>query len=208
MSALIKEYEPLLKETEKPVDLVEISERDGILFNNRFCQDRRLRQVLYQKIIAARQFLPSGLTFMIYEAYRPRHRQVELWERVQKQYRAENPFISQVDLDALCHRFVSNPYKTGSGHQFGCAIDITLYNVDEGCELDMGTPIQSFESAIQTDSPLVTKAQQDNRFMMRDALEREGLVNYPEEWWHYSYGDRLWAILTSQEETLYSPLQL
>ena len=38
------------------------------------------------------------------------------------------------------------------------------------------------------------------------ALEGAGLVNYPTEWWHWSYGDRYWAYATGAERALYGPL--
>jgi D-alanyl-D-alanine dipeptidase len=31
-----------------------------------------------------------------------------------------------------------------------------------------------------------------NRDILISTLARYGLGNYPDEWWHFSYGDRLW----------------
>jgi D-alanyl-D-alanine dipeptidase len=31
-------------------------------------------------------------------------------------------------------------------------------------------------------------------------------VNYPTEWWHWSHGDRYWALLTGAEAALYGPV--
>jgi hypothetical protein len=33
-----------------------------------------------------------------------------------------------------------------------------------------------------------------------------GLVNYPTEWWHWSYGDRYWALLTGADHAIYGPV--
>jgi D-alanyl-D-alanine dipeptidase len=33
-----------------------------------------------------------------------------------------------------------------------------------------------------------------------------GLVNYPTEWWHWSYGDRYWALVTGAPAALYGPV--
>jgi len=30
-------------------------------------------------------------------------------------------------------------------------------------------------------------------------------VNYPTEWWHWSYGDRYWAFVTGAPHALYGP---
>ena len=33
-----------------------------------------------------------------------------------------------------------------------------------------------------------------------------GLVNYPTEWWHWSYGDRYWALMTGATAAVYGPV--
>jgi D-alanyl-D-alanine dipeptidase len=33
-----------------------------------------------------------------------------------------------------------------------------------------------------------------------------GLINYPTEWWHWSFGDRYWALLTAAPHALYGPI--
>jgi D-alanyl-D-alanine dipeptidase len=37
------------------------------------------------------------------------------------------------------------------------------------------------------------------------ALTAAGLVNYPTEWWHWSFGDRYWALATGAGAALYGP---
>jgi D-alanyl-D-alanine dipeptidase len=37
-------------------------------------------------------------------------------------------------------------------------------------------------------------------------LSAQGLVNYPTEWWHWSYGDRYWALLTGAAHATYGPI--
>jgi hypothetical protein len=31
------------------------------------------------------------------------------------------------------------------------------------------------------------------------------IINYPTEWWHYSYGDRYWAYHQNQPHAIYGP---
>ena len=42
--------------------------------------------------------------------------------------------------------------------------------------------------------------------LLARVLCREGLVNYPTEWWHYSFGDRYWALATGAAAALYGPV--
>ncbi len=38
---------------------------------------------------------------------------------------------------------------------------------------------------------------------MSDALNVVGFVNYPTEYWHWSYGDRYWAYVKQQPFAIY-----
>ena len=44
------------------------------------------------------------------------------------------------------------------------------------------------------------------RELLARVLTRHGLVNYPTEWWHWSYGDRYWAFTTGHGTALYGPV--
>jgi D-alanyl-D-alanine dipeptidase len=33
-------------------------------------------------------------------------------------------------------------------------------------------------------------------------------VNYPAEWWHYSYGDRMWAAYSNRRTAIYGVLDM
>jgi len=33
------------------------------------------------------------------------------------------------------------------------------------------------------------------------------MINYPDEWWHFSYGDRLWAEITDRKEAFFAPIE-
>ena len=44
-----------------------------------------------------------------------------------------------------------------------------------------------------------------NRKMLYDVMAEQGFINYPTEWWHFSYGDRYWALLTGADHAIYGP---
>ena len=50
-------------------------------------------------------------------------------------------------------------------------------------------------------------SQRTPKKMKAAALRGAGLVNYPTEWWHWSYGDRYWALLTGAGHALYGPVR-
>ncbi len=53
-----------------------------------------------------------------------------------------------------------------------------------------------FRSRITSISPEAAK----NRKTMSQALSVVGFVNYPTEYWHWSYGDRYWAYVKKQAQ--------
>ena len=46
-----------------------------------------------------------------------------------------------------------------------------------------------------------------NRDIMSSALTKVGFVNYPGEYWHWSYGDRYWAYHAREKEALYGTIE-
>ena len=107
---------------------------------------------------------------------------------------------------ALCDVFCANPYRQGSGHQSGAAVDVTLCD-KTGVEYDMGGVVRGFDESADFDYPVLPE-QRKNRLILREALTKAGFVNYPSEWWHYSFGDRLWARLTGSEIAVFGKLDL
>ena len=51
----------------------------------------------------------------------------------------------------------------------------------------MGTGFDLFDPRANTDNPDITAAQRANRKLLLDAMKRRGFVNYPLEWWHFTY---------------------
>jgi D-alanyl-D-alanine dipeptidase len=93
-------------------------------------------------------------------------------------------------------------------HVAGAAVDLTLVDLD-GNGLDMGTEIDATPEqsggACYFDSPLIDVVARRNRTVLAHALSGAGLVNYPTEWWHWSYGDRYWALMKGYDAALYGP---
>ncbi|AMV35957.1 M15 family metallopeptidase [Planctomyces sp. SH-PL62] len=114
----------------------------------------------------------QGFGLLIYDGYRP-------WY-VTKIFREATP--------AKYHDFVADPAK-GSRHNRGCAVDLTLYDLKSGRPVDMPTGYDDFTERAFSDSPDATPPQAANRATLRKALEAEGFLHLPEEWWHYDYKD-------------------
>jgi zinc D-Ala-D-Ala dipeptidase len=158
---------------------------------------RRLRADVHARLQRAAASLPDGAAFLVLDALRTQAQQFAGWNRRLVALARQHPGLDLATLTELCRRDVADPVNRPSGHQSGAAIDVTL--VEAGVELDMGCAYGDFSSRgtdhdrVRTDCAALTPAQRGNRRLLAEALARAGFVNYPEEWWHFSHGDRLWA---------------
>ena len=80
---------------------------------------------------------------------------------------------------------------------------------DDG-ELELGTavnatPKDSADACFTAATDITPEARQW-RDVLCSALSTAGLVNYPTEWWHWSYGDRYWAVTTQSAAARYGVL--
>ena len=78
-----------------------------------------------------------------------------------------------------------------SGHSTGGAVDVTLYYC--GKEIDCGGKYLTFTPSTPTWSKELSSLQQRCRFILYDAMTAAGFINYPLEWWHFCYGDKMYA---------------
>lgn len=199
----------LIQEIDDSFQVVEISQNDGIFFNDKYTKVKLIRKYIYEMLLKAKDHLPTGYNFIIYEAYRPLASQITLWNEIIEKEKIKNPDMSvdSEDFIALCDKFVANPYRQGSGHQSGAAIDVSLID-DNGVEYDMGGQVRGFENTAEFDCPDISKEAEKNRKILNNALSEVGFVNYPSEWWHYSFGDRLWAKLTGSKIAIFGKIDL
>ena len=118
-----------------------------------------------------RDLRSQGLGVKIFDAYRPVRAtlaMVDWTERVNRPELLKDGYIA-----------------SRSRHNLGLAIDLTLIDLPCGKELEMGTPFDTFSAAAHTANAAGTAAA--NRQALKIAMEREGFVNYDQEWWHFSF---------------------
>ena len=157
-----------ITESEIPVRMSVFEETDRIFLNPKFRDDWRIRTEIRQRIEKASLTLPGGLAFMIYEAYRSRQQQHQIWDPVYTRIQNENPEWSTDRLYAEASRWISPPDGFGSGHQAGAAVDITLASFDRN-PLNMGTNMNEKSPLSPTDSP-VAKNIRKNRDILITTL--------------------------------------
>jgi len=120
----------------------------------------------------------SSLSFLIYDAVRPRSVQQLMWDTLNM------PIQKKV-------KFVSNPIN-GSLHNYGAAVDITICD-STGSPLDMGAGFDDkrliawpVHEQRFLESGELNQKQVNNRILLRKAMRAGGFFNIQSEWWHFN----------------------
>jgi D-alanyl-D-alanine dipeptidase len=165
-----------------------------------------LREGVLERLLKAQAQLPADLRFLVVEGYRPPALQRRYFENYAARLRAEQPGWTGEQIRSAASRFVSPPEI--APHSAGAAVDLTLADAD-GRELDLGTRMnatpEESAGACYTDAAGISAPARAHREILGRALTAEGFVNYPTEWWHWSFGDRYWALLTGAANACYGP---
>lgn len=171
--------------------------------NVRECNDqfvkidgRCLRKGVAELLKVAESKLPKGVKIKILSAHRPIAEQQKLWNNEIKNLRRSHPDATDMELHKMARWRVADP-KVGGGHQTGGAVDVTLVD-SRGRELDMGGKYLAFDATVKTKA-----VKNKNREILYRAMIDSGFVNYAYEWWHYSYGDKMWAAYKRKKYAIY-----
>ena len=111
-----------------------------------------------------------GYGLLVFDGYRP-------WSVTRLFWAVTPPHLRE---------FVANP-RQGSRHNRGCAVDLTLFDLATGREVEMPTPYDDFTEKAAQEYAGATPAQSAHRAMLREAMAKEGFLTYPSEWWHFDY---------------------
>ncbi len=164
----------------------------------------RVRSGVAERLVEASKLLPDGIRLQVVEGHRSAADQLAIIDWYSAELRAADLALGEAALATLTSRFVS-PIEVAP-HVAGAAIDVTLADRD-GRELDLGTPIDATPEASVGrcffDAPGLEPLLARTATCSRPRSAAHGFVNYPTEWWHWSYGDRYWALITGADAALY-----
>lgn len=130
----------------------------------------------------------QGYYIKIFDAYRPQ-RAVDhfvRWAKDLDDTKMKGKYYPDLDKSVL---FELGYIAEKSGHSRGSTVDLTLVDIKTGGELDMGSGFDFFGEISNHGTGLITKEQEKNRNILRNAMVSAGFEVYPEEWWHYKLED-------------------
>ncbi len=188
--------------------------RSGVLERLQRAQDQ---------LSAAQDPVAGSLQLAIFDAWRPlqvqaymvRHTVRELCQQrgVDPLDPAQGVALEAVERDV--GRFWAPPSRDPGmppPHSTGAAVDLTLADTT-GHVLAMGGEIDAIGEESIPDAH-ASAAEQDplgdaalwhgRRCLLHDVMRAAGFVRHPNEWWHFSHGDQLWAWSLCAEEAIYA----
>lgn len=121
---------------------------------------------------AQRKLKAQGYGLLIFDGYRPWAITKLFWDITPPEKR----------------NFVADPAK-GSKHNRGCAVDLSLYALKTGQEVEMPGAYDEFSERSYPTYKGGTAEQRQRRDLLRRALEVEGFTVNEYEWWHFDYKD-------------------
>jgi len=183
------------------------------------------------------QILQPGWNLAIFDGYRPVAVQkfmvdYTFGELVQAQgWEQESLMLEQSEsLWELVHQIWAVPNydrATPPPHSTGGAVDLALVDAT-GAIVDFGSPIDEIsershpdfyaqnsqdsqnlllrQSTVTPDPQRQTYHQQ--RVILMAVMEQAGFQRHPGEWWHFCYGDQMWAWLSEATTAIYGRVEV
>ena len=125
-----------------------------------------------------------------------------------KQLQRRDPALSGARLTEEVERYWAAPSadeNSPAPHATGAAVDLTLRWKD-GEALWMGSLFDDvtalagrdrFEYLAADNFSFSDQEARANRRLLHWLMVEEGFAGHPDEWWHFSWGDQMWAALTA-----------
>ncbi len=114
----------------------------------------------------------SGYGLLIHDGYRPWAITKLFWDMT----------------SGFQREFVADP-KTGSKHNRGCAVDLTIYDLATGKVVEMPGSYDEMTPRSYPDYPGGPPEARAKRDLLRKAMESHGFTVESNEWWHFNYKD-------------------
>ena len=132
--------------------------------------------------------MAKGYRLKIYDAYRPQKAVDHFvrWAADVADTTMKYCFYPNLDKSVL---FEQDYIMAKSGHTRGSTVDLTLFDMATGKELDMGGTFDWFGEESHPDYRGITDEQYAHRMILRTAMLSHGFKPLDSEWWHFTLAD-------------------
>ena len=179
-----------------------------------------LRESVVDKLINANKLLKTinkNYSLIIYDAWRPIEVQSFMFNlalenefKLRGLINTEEKINNYPDVLKKVERFWAFPdanKKCPPPHSTGAAVDLTLIDLsgkllNMGCEIDNmgGEAVPDFYKNSSSKDGVLRNIR---RNLLKNVMCHSGFSQHPNEWWHFSYGDQLWAWQNDFKKAIY-----
>lgn len=192
--------------------LVNLKEtRLNLLFESSIIKgyDYLVREALVDKLRRICKTLKKeNKILIIRSAWRSFEHQRLIWHDRVKLLQKKHPNMTSKEINDLVSYFVAPPTK--SMHATGGAIDALIYDqknarvmdfgTNEGLKLDLNKKCYPYH-------PTISLTAKRNRKLLIHLFENEGFVVDVKEYWHFDFGNVIWALEKKEEKAIYDIIQ-
>lgn len=159
--------------TGKPVDGYEV---------NRIAGTHELAAALHA---ARERAAVLGYGLLLWDGYRPQRavNRFLQWSEEPEDGRTKSKHYPNINRSEM---FQKGYVAAQSSHSRGSAIDLTLYRLDSDELVPMGGDFDLMDVISHHEAKGITKAEANNRRLLRSIMESSGFNSYDYEWWHYT----------------------
>lgn len=178
-----------------------------------------VRESVLSKLIEINTALQTqGIELYLFDGWRPqaiqRYFHGTWFPQWLREHRPEIPEEKIMEEVELYWAPPSDGENSPSPHSTGGAVDLSLRFVETKQPLYMGGIFDDLTDNAHADwferSKLNSMSDieaQANRRILYWTMDAMGFAHNPTEWWHFSFGDQLWAKLKSQPAALYGGIE-
>ncbi len=132
-----------------------------------------------------KQLKSQGLALKVFDCYRPQTAVDDFiaWSENpadQKMKERYYPHINKKDFFDLGYT------AKKSSHTRGSTVDLTIVNLNDNTELDMGTIYDFMDPLSHPDNQEVSETAYKNRMILREVMTTNGFSSFDTEWWHFT----------------------
>ena len=182
----------------------------------------KLREEVVNRLVKVNDYLRSKSSFclLIYDSWRPLEVQEFMFR---KAFLLE---CEKSNIDTSFENIKSHPSilkkvekfwaypsydsRCPPPHSTGGALDVCLSD-KEGNIVEMGSTVDQMDETSNPDFYAKVKNKEaiiwnSRRNLLREIMTKFGFAQHPNEWWHFSYGDQLWAWKNKKENAIYGKI--
>lgn len=164
-----------------------------------------VREAVYNKIgRISEQLTRENKVLIIRSGWRSFKHQRLLWRNFYNLLQKKNPHKQKTEIREMVANFIA--LKKKSMHSTGGAVDALIYDLKNDCIMDFGTN-KGYEINLNKKCypyhPDISLRAKKNRKLLISLFEHEDFVCDLREFWHFDYGNTVWALEKKKKYAIY-----